>query len=481
VAEEPVAAAVRDQFIRWKDDPLAFVREAFGVEPDGWQADVLTAFAPKNGHKRIAVRACKNPGKTAVDAWLMWNFALTRPHPKIIATSISGPNLADGLWSELAKWQKRCPLLLKLFTWTRTQIAHNDHASTWFMAARQWSQSATADKQADTLAGKHADYMLFVLDEVGGIPRSVMAAAEAALGSGIETKLVISGNPTSLESPLYDACTTHRKFWKVFELTGDPDDPKRAPRVDIEWARQEIEKWGRSNPYVMANVLGLFPPSSINALLGVDEVTAAMGRHLREDQYSFAQKRLGVDVARFGDDRTIIAPRQGLAAFKMAEMRNARTHDIAARVAQSKVRWGSEMEFVDETGGYGAGVVDALLQAGYSPVGVNFAGKAVDPRYANKRAEMHFLMAEWVKRGGALPNDPELVRELTALTYTFHHGKMLLEDKDQIKARLGFSPDKADALCMTFAMPEMPAATMWPGQDNSRMKHDWNPSSPERA
>ncbi len=471
-----------DRLVRWRDDPLAFVRETFNVEPDGWQAEALTSFSPKFKHKRIGVRACKNPGKTTLDAWLMWNFMLTRPHPKIIATSISGPNLADGLWSELSKWQKRSPLLEQTFTWARTQITSNEHPSTWFMAARQWSQSASSEKQADTLAGKHADYMLFVLDEVGGIPRAVLAAAEAALGSGIETRLVITGNPTSLESPLYDACTKDRHLWKLFELTGDPDDPNRAPRVDIEWAREQIEKWGRDNPYVLANVFGKFPPASINALLGVDEVTAAMKRTLREDQYSFAQKRLGIDVARFGDDRTIIAPRQGLAAFRMAEMRNARTHEIAARVAKSKLTWGSEMEFVDETGGWGAGVVDALLQAGHSPVPVNFAGKAVDSRYANKRAEMHFLMAEWVKRGGALPNDPELLRELTAMTYTFHHGKLIMEDKDQIKQRLGFSPDKADALCMTFAMPEMPAAAMmWPGSDSSKLKSEWDPHSTERA
>jgi hypothetical protein len=139
-------------------------------------------------------------------------------------------------------------------------------------------------------------------------------------------------------------------------------------------------------------------------------------------------------------------------------MQGARTNEIAARVAKAKNEWGSELEIVDGTGGYGAGVIDSLIQAGYSPLEVNFSGKAIDPRYFNKRSEMWFLMAEWVKRGGCLPNDPELVKELTTPTYSFQNGKFRLEEKDQIKARLGFSPDRADSLALTFSMPDQPTS-----------------------
>jgi hypothetical protein len=228
-----------------------------------------------------------------------------------------------------------------------------------------------------------------------------MAAAEAGLASGIECHIVQAGNPTNLEGPLYRACTSERHLWALVEITGDPDDPRRSPRVSLQWAREQIEKYGRDNPWVLVNVFGKFPPSSINALLGPDDVSASTQRHLREDQYEWAQKRLGVDVARFGDDRTVIFPRQGLASFKPIEMRNARTTDIAARVALAKSRWGSEVEFVDDTGGWGAGVIDNLLLGGISPIPVNFSGKATDPRYFNKRSEMYFLAAEWVKKGGA--------------------------------------------------------------------------------
>lgn len=441
----------------WREKPPLFVRQVFKVEPDGWQDSVLEAFVPEN--QRLCMKACKNPGKTAVLAWCDWLFLLTRPHPKVIATSITGPNLSDGLWTEMAKWQNVSPMLKDAFTWANTKIVSNDHPETWYMAARQWPRSATKEQQADTLAGKHGDYVLFNLDEVGGIPRSVVVAATAALGSGIESKVIMAGNPTQLDSPLYDACTVERPLWKLFEITGDPDDPKRAPRVSLQWAKDEIQRWGRNNPWVKANVLGEFPPASINSLLGPDDVSRAMGRHLRIDEYSFAQVRIGVDVARFGDDRTVITVRQGLAMHDIGDrsvMRNARTQDIAARVALVKAEKRAELIFVDGSGGWGAGVVDALQQAGHIVYEVNSSGEPTDPRFFNKRSEMEWLAAEWVKRGAGAPNDPELAREMAAPTYTFYNNKIRVEEKDQIKARLGVSPDKWDSLKLTFAMPDMP-------------------------
>jgi hypothetical protein len=375
----------------------------------------------------------------------------------------------------MAVWQGKSAMLKAQFEWSKTRIVAKASPETWWMSARTWSKSANPSQQADTLAGLHADKLLFLLDEAGGIPDSVMVAAEAGLATGSETRLVIAGNPTNLDGPLYRACNTERPLWYVVEITGDPDDPKRSPRISLQWAKDMIAKYGKDNPWVLVNVFGRFPPASFNSLLGVDEVRAAMGRHLRDDEFSFAQKRLGVDVSRFGDDRTIIAPRQGLAAFVMAEMRMARSHDVAARVIAAKEAWGGEMEFVDGTGGYGAGVIDALIQAGHSPVDVQFAGKAIDPRYANKRAEIWFLMAEWVKRGGALPDDPELLRELTTPTYTFNRGKLQLEEKEQIKARLGFSPDKADALAVTFAMPDMPSSRVGIPVSQGKTMSEWDP------
>lgn len=464
----------------WKENPIKFVRDCFGAEPDAWQADVLMAF-PKNN--RMALLACKGPGKTTILSWLAWNFLATRPHPKIAATSITGDNLGDNLWPEMAKWQGKSKFLLEAFEWTKTRIFAKQFPQTWFMSARTWPRGADSNQQANTLAGLHADYLLFILDEVGGIPDGVMSAAEAGLATGIETKILMAGNPTHLEGPLYRAATTERHLWHLTEITADPDDPKRTPRVSVQWAREQIEKYGKDNPWVLVNVYGKFAPSSLNVLLGPNEVSDAMKRALPETDYDFAQKRIGVDVARFGADRTVLCPRQGLRAFKMVEMRGARSNEIAARVVSAKVRWDSEMEFIDATGGFGAGVIDFMLTGGYTPQAVEFSGKAENPKYLNKRAELWFRCAEWIKRGGMLPNDPELVRELTAPTYFFStNGKFQLESKDQIKARLGFSPDKADALCLTFALPEMPKTLRGPGIVNNRGKvlHDYDPFDPNR-
>lgn len=464
-----------DVVLYWLNDPVKFVRDNFGVEPDSWQSEVLISFST---NQRIAMQASKGVGKSTVMAWLVLYFLATRPHPKIAVTSISGDNLADGLWAELAKWMNKSDYMKREFEWTKTRIFSKSYPETWFCSARSWSKSADASQQADSLAGLHADYIFFCLDEAGGIPDSVMAAAEATLASGIESKIVIGGNPTHLEGPLYRAATSERHLWKVVCISSDPDDPMRSNRVSAMWAREQIQKYGKDSPWVLVNVFGKFPPSSINSLLGPDEVREAMGRHLSSEKYSHAQKRLGVDCARFGTDSTVIFPRQGLASFTPVRMQGARSNEIAARIMQAKAKWNSEMEFIDDTGGFGSGVIDSLLQAGQTPLGVHFSSKPIDSRYFNRRSEMWFLMAEWIKRGGALPNIPELARELTTPTYTFHNGKLRLEEKDQIKERLGFSPDYSDALALTFALPEMPTASgvyehfQMPANNKAKFEYD---------
>jgi len=464
---------------KWIKQPSKFVHDVFGATPDLWQAEALDAFPTS---QRMCLKGSKGVAKSTTLAWLIWNFLLTRPYPRIAATSITSENLSDGLWTELQKWRNKSPLLTAKFEWTRTRIFSKEQPETWWASARSWSRSADSEQQGNTLAGLHEDYLLFVIDEAGGVPDAVVAAAEAGLATGKETKLVIAGNPTHLEGPIHRACTRERHLWKLFEVTGDPDDPKRSPRVSIQWAKEQIEKYGRENPWVQVNVFGRFPSASINSLLGVDEVSAAMQRDLSDEAYEFSQKRLGIDVARFGDARTVIFPRQGLLASNPVEIRNARSHEIAARVALAKSRWHSEMEFIDDTGGYGAGVIDALLQAGHAPTPINFSGKAIDPRYFNKRSEMWFEMADWVKRGGALPHDPGLARELTTPTYTFQGGKFRLEEKEQIQERLGFSPDLADALALTFALPEMPrAGVVLPGGERAgKLEHEYDPFDSSR-
>jgi hypothetical protein len=182
-----------------------------------------------------------------------------------------------------------------------------------------------------------------------------------------------------------------------------------------------------------------------------------MERKVPASSIEYAQKRLGVDVAFEGDDSTVLFPRQGLVSYQPVEMRNAKPSEISSRIVYSKNKWNSELEFVDNTGGFGSGVVDNLQQAGFAPIPIHFAGSPDDPRYLNKRAENYFRMAEWVKNGGCLPPHARLLKELVAPRYTHVRGKFQIEPKEHIKKRLGFSPDFADALSLTFSMPDMPA------------------------
>lgn len=466
------------------DGAVQFVIDQFGVQPDEWQRDALIKY--QSGRMpRLAMRASKGPGKTGVLAWIGWHFIAVHPYANAAATSITADNLKDGLWKELAKWQRKSAFLTREFVWTKERVFHKDHPGDWWLSARTWSKSADTQQQANTLAGLHADYMLFLLDETGAMPRAIMATAEAALASGIKCRIVQAGNPTNLEGPLYDAETTEAHLWEHVHVSGDPDDPKRSPRVSIEWAKQQIEKYGKDSPWVLVNVYGRFPPASLNALLGPDDVRDAMNRHLRVDQYTWAQRRIGCDVARFGDDLTVLFPRQGLAAFRPVPMSHPRNSpvsvDIANRVILAKTRFRSEMEFFDDTVGWAHGAIDVMRAAGHSPVPIAFEAKSPDPRYFNMRAYMWLKMAEWVKGGGALPNVPELIGELTVPTYMFHNGKFQIEPKDDIKERLGRSPNYADALALTFAIPDMPGDGMDPALrllihgNGNRARMDFDP------
>lgn len=452
-------AKERLRYYRDADDGVVqFVREQMSAEPDPWQTDALIAY--QTGKPRTVMRACKNPGKTFVLSAIAWHFLFVFPHPNVAATSISGDNLRDGLWKEMGIWQSRSPVLTREFQWTAERIFLRQHPATWWMSARKWSRAADTERQSATLAGLHNDYVLFLLDETGDMPRAVMAAADAALGSGIVSRLVQAGNPSRLEGPLYDACTTERHLWNVVEITGDPDDPNRAPRVDRQWALDQIAKYGKDSPWVLVNVFGRFPPASLNALLGIEEVQEAMRRTLPPEAYQWSQRRLGIDVARFGDDLTVLFPRQGLAAFKPVPMSHPRNSpvsvDIANRVAMAHTRFKHEMEFFDDTVGWAHGAIDVRRTNGASPIPVSMDRPAFDPRYFNMRAYCWMQMADWVKKGASLPNVPELIPELTTPTYTFKSGKFIIEPKDLIKTRLGRSPNYADALSLTFAAPEMP-------------------------
>lgn len=464
MATQPSKAA-SERIATWRREPIRFVREVFGAEPDAWQAETLEMLG-RPGRKRMAMKACAGPGKTAVLAWVGWHrlacFAAPNEHPKGIAVSITGDNLRRNLWAEMARWQNASPFLLKAFEWSGARIAARDHPETWFVTTASWPKTADLEAIGRTLSGLHSRFPFYLIDESGDIPPNMLRSAEQGLSSCEDGLIVTAGNTTSQTGLLYEVTTRLRDQWDVISITADPDDPKRTPRVDIEWARQQIATYGRENPWVMAYVLGQFPPGSINALISVEEVEAAMNRSPKQGSYEWAAGRIGVDVARFGDDRTVHFPRQGLAAFQPKIMRHARgsapSVDIANRAMAMMNELGFDEAYCDDSGGWGHGAVDILRAAGREVYAVLFENRQTrDPRFYNLRAEMWWTMAEWAKGHGCLPMIPELIPELATPTYGFKDGKIIIEPKDQVKKRLGRSPDLADALGLTFALPDAPA------------------------
>lgn len=437
--------------IRWAERPDLMVRELWGVTPDLWQDDALRAFPTS---PRLAMQACTGPGKTAVLAWLGWNFMLTRENALVGATSISGDNLKANLWAELARWRQKAPLLEHFFEQTKTEIFAKESPKTWKMEARTWAKDADAAQIGNALRGLHGEYVLWLLDESGDYPDSILPIVEAIFsGAPKEAHIVQAGNPTQLAGPLYRAAVTARQYWHVIRITGDPDDPKRSARISIEHARQQIAQYGRDNPWVVVNIFGQFPAASFNALIGPAEIEAAMERKYQEHDIAHAPRILGVDVAGDGADASVIFPRQGLVAFKPHVMRNVTSTQGAGQVARVWQDWNVDAVFIDNTGGFGAGWVDQLALLNRTAIRVGFAENAEDKRYYRRRTEMYFRCIEWIKAGGALPTVPELIAELSQTNYTFKGDALLLEPKDVVKAKIGRSPDHADALALTFAAP----------------------------
>lgn len=438
----------------WAADPVLFAKEVLGFTPDTWQAKALYSA---RDNPRTGLSACKGPGKSAVLAVAMWWFLSTQEDAQIIVLSITRDNLKDGLWKEMAFWQAKSVWLAKAFELTAERVCSREkvHKDTWWISARGFPQQADAAAQATTLAGFHGKAVMIVMDEMGDYPAGVVAAAEGIFANiGNNARLLAAWNPTDINGPAYRACTRDRHLWNIIHITGDPKDPNRSPRISMEWAQQLIDRWGRDHDYVRVNVLGEFPLGQSNSLIGLDTVQAAVRRQYAPADYLYAPRILGVDVARFGDDRSVLFPRQGRVAFTPKILRDLDTQAVAGHVALAIQAWKPHAVFIDVTG-VGAGVVDRLLDLQFNVTGVEFGSRPLlQGTFRNKRDEMWWGLNEWFKEdGGAIPDITELIAELTAPTYKFTGDKFRLERKEEMKKRGLPSPDLADALALTFAMP----------------------------
>ena len=227
-------------------------------------------------------------------------------------------------------------------------------------------------------------------------------------------------------------------------------DTNAIDAEEVERLRRDMNETSFAREYLCD-----FTAAGDDQLISLADAEEAARRTLRPDDIKDAPRILGVDPARFGDDRSVIFARQGLQAFEPAVFRGIDNMELAARVAAKIQDWKPDAVFIDS--GAGAGVIDRLRQLGHDVVEVPFGGKATNPSlFLNRRAEMWFDVADWLRMGGAIPNDSALKQELATPIYWYDAaGRRVLEPKDDIKKRLqgGGSPDLADALALTFAYP----------------------------
>lgn len=463
---------VQDELIElvasWTHDPLGFVLGAFewGTGelsefdgPDEWQRSILATIGERlrageisvQEAIQVAVASGHGIGKSALVSWIILWAVSTHEDTKGVVTANTENQLKTKTWAEVAKWYRLC-ITRTWFELTATALFSKDpdHEKTWRIDMVPWSERNT-----EAFAGLHnkGKRILLVFDEASAINDLIWEVSEGAL-TDADTEIIwcCFGNPTQNIGRFRECFGKFKHRWITRQI-----DSRTVAMTNKAQLQKWVDDYGEDSDFVRVRVRGVFPSASSNALIGPDDIEAAQSRHYSEHQYSFAARILGVDVARQGADSSMLAPRQGKVAFKMRQLRIPDTMLVANAVAQAMDKFKPDATFVDATGGYGVGVIDALRQVNRTPIEVYFSGKATDPRYFNKRSEMWFEMAKWIKDGGALPSDPELAEELAAATYTFQGDKFRLCDKDDIKDLIGRSPDKADALALTFAFPVAPS------------------------
>lgn len=219
-----------------------------------------------------------------------------------------------------------------------------------------------------------------------------------------------------------------------------------------------------------------FSAAGDDQLLSLTDAETAAHREYVPGTMDYAPVILGVDPARFGNDRSVIFRRQGLVAFDPLVYRGINNMDLAGRVAEQMTIHKPDAVFIDA--GAGSGVIDRLRQLGHDVMEINFGGKPTDQKYVNKRTEMWYSMADWVRSGAKIPNLNDLKLELATPTYKFDAAnRIALESKDDIRKRLpdSGSPDMADALALTFAYPVEKHEFMPGGVHNRHGRSEYDP------
>lgn len=458
---------------RYSNDPLKFVLWAFPWSEEGtlfhraiepWQRQILEDLRDGLITFEVAIRLAtvsgNGVGKSALVSWIILWALSTAEDTKGVVTANTETQLKTKTWPELGKWYNLF-IGREFFKFTATSLfsVDKDHEKTWRVDMVPWSEYNAVAFQGLHNEGKRL-FMLF--DESAKIPDAIWEAADGCMTDKNTQRIwAVFGNP-NLPKGRFKECFPGGRFanrWRSYQV-----DSRSVSFTDKDEFSRWISDYGEDSDFVRVRVRGVFPRAGTMQFISSELVDEAARRevsvHLHDPLV------LGVDVARFGDDASVIYIRKGRdgRSHPPIILRGVDTMTLAGRVSEEHLRFRADAIFVDGTG-VGGGVVDRLRQLRVPVFDVQFGAKAdraFAPEseaailYANKRAEMWGALRDWLK-GGAIADDQQLRNELVGPEYGFNvRNEIQLEKKEDMKKRGLDSPDIADALALTFAYPVIP-------------------------
>jgi len=436
----------------WKHSALQFAVECLHVVPSKQQIELLQAVGKE---KRITVRSGHGVGKDASASWIALWFLVTRPYAKVVVTAPTNRQLRDIFLAEISKWLRNS-VVADEFVVRKDSIQHKEAPKEYWLRLISPSVRATKEEQAETLAGLHGDHLLVIIDEASGVPDPTFIPLEGALTQA-DNKTLLIGNMTRNSGYFYD---THfhsaiKNDWCKFHW-----DSRDSSNVDPSMPEYFARKYGIDSNVFKIRVEGNPPLQDENTLIPLWTAEQCIGNDIvvAEDEPLF----LGVDVARYGDDSSIILPRQGLRIDPWETFRKLNTIDLGGFINQTYQELDASGCAIDVIG-VGAGVADWLEKHNMKNLyQVNVALASSDiTKYNRLRDELwcrvrdNCLLGKYsfpdVKVEGETESlGQQLVSEISSVRYTFNaHGGYVIESKKDLKARGIMSPNIADALGLT--------------------------------
>ena len=437
-------------------DPARFAADVLGVRLWDKQKEALEAIYRR---PRVAVKSGNGLGKDFTAAVAVLWYLHGHDPAIVLSTAPTFRQVRHVLWRQIrALYRRAADTLGGKMLDTRWELADDRYAL------------GLSANDADQFQGFHSENMLVVVDEAEGVSEEIYEAVEAVMTSA-NTRLLLIGNPTTTSGGFHRAFHRERGIYETITISALESPNVAAGEVvfpgltTAEWVEERRQMWGEGSRLFRARVLGEFPDRGDDNLIAVTDIAAATypietvpADPLPAALASYYRPAvvIGVDVARFGPDRSVVIVRRGNAVEDLRVYPDIDTEDLAGRVKNLALELAAERVNVDEVG-LGAGVVDKLRNEGVPVRGVNGASAPDrDDACANLRAEGYWTLARRFREGGIrIPHDAELMAELASLRYRFNsRGKVLMESKEDMKGRSLPSPDKADALMLAFLEDE---------------------------